>query len=266
MKYGKLMVLGSLTLILSACGEQRAVTPVAQIDLQNATSATDLLSRLNSKGISASYEEYRERQVLGGATEADFIQIVNNNVTKYPSTQITAQIVYGDIATQIKDLNPQEKTLCNQSASQCAAVLAAGGVAHFFSSQFAGWQSVTTDNERDAIRHGTWNACMTMNVGYAQAQAWANAHEYGSATRIPSSIGEQMDFYNNSVGRNIGNETLAINFPAAYRDEGAARNVKAAVKSGRLRVVSRAYASQPQASGNTLVASNVYSSAWPSSF
>lgn len=153
------------------------------------------------------------------------------------------------------------EALCNSSGSECALVLQSGGVAHALSTANVYWQSVTTDNERDAFRHAAWNAAMTVRIGYSKAQLWGNAHEYGSPSRNPGNIGEQMDFYNNSVGRNIGGEVSSV--PAPYRDEYIASNVKAGIKSGRLRIVARLYPTETQASGRALVMSNSYSSQWP---
>lgn len=273
-----------LTVALASCGQSPVdpttngepagstapTRPGAAEESGNQATAVDLLGTLSPEGITVSLKEYEQQRGTDGADEALFASIVRKNAATYPAKgQLAPQATYADIATQIHQLNATEKTLCNRSASECAAVLASGTVAHAAAANpsFTGWQSVTTNNERDAMRHGTWNAVMTIKIGYTKASEWANAHEYGNPNRIPGVIGEQMDFYNNSVGRNIGNETIANpqGMPF-YLEEVATSNVRDAVKSGRMRVVSRAYASEAQASGNTLVASNTYRSQWPSNF
>jgi hypothetical protein len=84
------------------------------------------------------------------------------------------------------------------------------------------------DGHGDAVRHATWNAVMTQEMGFEFAQTFANAHE-----GLPGNPAdkEAMDLYNNEVGRQI-----ALENPGATHEE-LADLVMEALNEGRLIVI-----------------------------
>ena len=243
------------SLIITSCGVTSTPSETSP------SSNTEILSRISNEGIQASIEEFENlKKTSPNIDESEYIRIVNKNISKYPAL-ISPQGTpygYGNIATQVNDLYPQEKQLCDQSAYECSQVMVAGADGHRFSRDYVSFQSHTTDNELDAFRHAMWNASMTQKIGFARAKLWGDAHEYGNPRRIPNALNEQMDLHNNAVGRNIGNEPT-FGFPGEY----AASVIKTAIKSGRLQIFARAYPTEVVPSGSYLVPSNSYSSSWP---
>ena len=75
----------------------------------------------------------------------------------------------------------------------------------------------------DAVRHGIWNAEMTILIGKEKAELFATAHEDKDVTGIesdgyPKAAHKEMDLHNNIVGRDIGesNNTLSQDQMAQY--------------------------------------------------
>lgn len=81
----------------------------------------------------------------------------------------------------------------------------------------------------DAFRHSLWNALMAKNCGKSYAESFANAHETDYPNKAPEST---MDYYNNSVGRNLG-VAKPYNTSVGVDTQGIIRDVFAAVKSGK---------------------------------
>ncbi len=62
-------------------------------------------------------------------------------------------------------------------------------------------------NDRDvfnAFQHSFWNANLTTRMGSERAKVWADAHESGLPNNSDNNWATQMDFFNNHVGREIG--------------------------------------------------------------
>ena len=62
-------------------------------------------------------------------------------------------------------------------------------------------------NDRDvfnAFQHSFWNANLTTRIGAERAKVWADAHESGLPNNSDNNWATQMDFFNNHVGREIG--------------------------------------------------------------
>ncbi len=64
-------------------------------------------------------------------------------------------------------------------------------------------QGSVYDNEFDAFRHCAWNIEMTRRIGVDQAKIVADLHEF-HGNNTPSA--QRMDYYNNHVGRTIGQD------------------------------------------------------------
>lgn len=67
----------------------------------------------------------------------------------------------------------------------------------------------------DAFRHGIWNAEMTILIGVEKAELFATAHEDKDTSGVESDgytklEHKNMDLYNNSIGRRIGQENLGL--------------------------------------------------------
>lgn len=248
-----------LTSLLASCNQQANIVISENLTASNKL-PTELLSEISSDGINKLANTYLEAKEKGLEKQFNLQSEAAKIVQEYPASKLSSQALptYGDIASQVKDLYPAEKALCDTNGNECLLVLQAGGMAHATSASLAGWQTVTTDNERDAIRHSSWNGYMTISIGYTKAAQWANIHEYGNPKRAPNSLPEQMDLHNNSVGRNIALSSPVSLMPAAYRFEEVARQVKDGIKQGRMKILSDNKAS--------LVASNTYSYRWPSNF
>lgn len=246
-----------LTTLLASCGQQVNTTNSDNTSTSNKL-PTELLSEISPEGINKLASTYLEAKEKGIEETFNFQSEAEKMAQEYPASKLSTQATYGDIASQIKDLYPAEKALCDANGTDCFLVLQAGGMAHATSAYLAGWQTVTTDNERDAIRHSSWNAYMTIRIGYTKAAQWANLHEYGNPNRVPNSLAEQMDLHNNSVGRNIASSAPVSLLPSAYKDEEVVRQVKDGIKQGRMKIISD--------NKSALVPSNTYSYRWPSNF
>lgn len=61
------------------------------------------------------------------------------------------------------------------------------------------------DGKADAFRHSYWNALGTKDFGSSLMKKFADAHEWNEDQ---SSLSVQMDYFNNEIGRNIGNANL----------------------------------------------------------
>ncbi|GEM48321.1 DUF6973 domain-containing protein [Deinococcus cellulosilyticus] len=175
---------------------------------------------------------------------------------------------YSSLLPQDKpSLNPMERALCDQNAWNCLNFLDAGYVASQQSgTDFSSWQSYSINNEKDAFRHSYWNAVMTITMSYTWAQNYADTHEQGSPTQIQGGVGQQMDYHNNAVGRNVAN-----NLPNMYKCKGVARaELHKAMRDGRLKIAKRNYFTEQvdELVGNQryLTSSNAWSASWPASY
>lgn len=170
------------------------------------------------------------------------------------------------IPEEAVQMNSYERQLCDESAWRCLNFLDAGAIASSQSGADMSWQDYGINNEKDAFRHSYWNAVMTLSIGYAAAQAFADAHEKGSPTQVQGGVGQQMDFHNNAVGRNVAN-----NLPNTDRCNGGARiALHKEMSNGRLRIVKRNSFLEKvdEKVGNTryLVYSNAWATTWPTSY
>jgi hypothetical protein len=262
-KIGQLLV--AFCLVLASCNTTT---------YPNGRTAVELLAVVNGTGIDVALENLKQWVSTNpGQSESQIeikfrdllIQTAANPIYAAVSSTITLQVDYANnIPVKTPQLNNQEKTICNESAYYCALILVAGRNAYDWLGQFFPWQLYRVDNEADAFRHTSWNAFMRVYIGLDRAKRFADAHEYGSTTQIQGSIGQQMDFFNNDIGRIIGNDLL--NSATGAGNFFVANKVKADLKTGRMRVVSRAFPTEVQATGNTLVVSNAYASTWSSGF
>jgi hypothetical protein len=191
--------------------------------------------------------------------------ILTAAAAQYGSSGLTPTQDYtDDLPTSVSmKLNGAEKRLCNESLANCLAMLTAVKETYRFIPIYFGWQLESVDNEKDAFRHTTWNTLMSSRMGWQAAKRFADAHEYGATTQVLGSIGQQMDYFNNQEGRLIA---LPYQYRGALNDQSLADLSKIAVKSTRLRIVSRAYPNEGRPSGSTLVPSNTYSQTWPPQF
>jgi hypothetical protein len=94
------------------------------------------------------------------------------------------------------------------------------------------------DDQRDALRHSTWNGCMTTALDSREAaKRWADAHE-----EIPSNPARRkaMDLANNASGRDLTWARRTVSGPWWNRsvsvpsNDGVAAIMKDAVETGRL--------------------------------
>ncbi|MBO6523243.1 MAG: hypothetical protein JJ971_05410 [Balneolaceae bacterium] len=104
-------------------------------------------------------------------------------------------------------LTVEEKKLCWQNPTRCI------GVYNLSIEAFEWAASVHTsgahNGTQDALRHAMWNALMTYDYDKEYAKKWGDAHESGSSDPRETI----MDLYNNSVGREIGEELKNQNEP-----------------------------------------------------
>lgn len=65
----------------------------------------------------------------------------------------------------------------------------------------------TYGNDRDVInafQHSYWNANLTTRIGKDRTKVWTDAHESSLPNDDDNNFATQMDFFNNEIGRNIG--------------------------------------------------------------
>lgn len=99
------------------------------------------------------------------------------------------------------NMNLKEKWMCVTHLDECALFTLVANEAINWAVDLAGDEGAT-DNIYDAMRHAYWQAMMTRDLGPGRAEAWGDAHEWGS-----DSPGRTcMDQYNNVVGREIAIE------------------------------------------------------------
>ncbi|MEC0226036.1 DUF6973 domain-containing protein [Paenibacillus alba] len=96
------------------------------------------------------------------------------------------------------NLGPTEQALCNSDSNKCTvALLAAQDASNNAKNEYP----TELHNLRgDALRHAYWQASLTYSTSASYAEQWADAHELDH----PGPVNENnMDTYNNSVGRDI---------------------------------------------------------------
>ena len=102
-------------------------------------------------------------------------------------------------------LNGLEKALCKAHRIVCVRVAIAGFKAR--GSSQAAYRDGNVGGRIDCFRHTYWNASMTRSVGSEHAKAWGDAHENGypeNRATPKARLLSDMDFFNNDVGRKIG--------------------------------------------------------------
>ncbi len=98
-------------------------------------------------------------------------------------------------------LNREEKILCGLNPYECGAVIGRGREASQWArSKTPELGDAEADNKRDALRHGSWQALLSKQIGEGRAEVWKNAHETSSTS--PGST--CMDLENNRIGREVG--------------------------------------------------------------
>lgn len=94
-------------------------------------------------------------------------------------------------------LNTKELLVCATNPIDCTNAYRAKNEAEEATPDL--YSSGFHNGNADAFRHAYWNARMAARMPVSEAKKFADAHEYG-ATNQPK-IEEQMDLYNNAVGR-----------------------------------------------------------------
>jgi len=81
-------------------------------------------------------------------------------------------------------------------------------LSYLANAQFATWKSEDLfpnslyNGKGDAFRHALWNALNAIDLGYSLAERLTTAHEQKPASYPYSYKENEMDLYNNRVGRN----------------------------------------------------------------
>lgn len=95
-------------------------------------------------------------------------------------------------------LNAEEKRLCWENVSQCYNAIKAAEFAQEWAADIE--PNGPHNGPQDALRHATWSAKMTLEMGQAVAKKWGDAHEWDSVSPQETA----MDLFNNEKGRIIG--------------------------------------------------------------
>lgn len=137
-------------------------------------------------------EEKSKEELINTMTQ--LLQNVSNEVAILSYSEYFENLVN-------RELGPTEETVCNSNAYNCSISLA---------NAFTAWESAERDypnelhNRRgDALRHALWQGYTTFDVSKSYAKQWGDAHEADWPTE---QIEHDMDYYNNSVGRDIGED------------------------------------------------------------
>ncbi len=110
--------------------------------------------------------------------------------------------------------NPRERALCLSDFFQCGRAYASYRDAEVYEGLLIGrFPGMDVDSSpMNARKHSYWSASLTIKLGSAIAEQWANAHEdpyiEGSSNTPDNSA---MDFYNNKIGRRVGGRTSSVN-------------------------------------------------------
>lgn len=135
-------------------------------------------------------------------TMEDIKQIICSSTNKSINANSAIPYSYTDYLPVDEDrLNYKEKELFNSDPARGAMVLLNAAQANEKEKAYYG--SNTKGTNGDAFRHSFWNALNARSCGTAYAEAFATAHETGSADYNPYSIDTKMDLYNNKVGRDL---------------------------------------------------------------
>lgn len=107
-----------------------------------------------------------------------------------------------DLYEYIKDrLNSQEQALFNSNPVLGLLAMSNGLLAINYAEQYY-YSYVLHNDNGDAFRHILWTYAMVIDVGYAFAKQWSDAHEYGAVGQ--PAIERQMDLHNNAIGLRLG--------------------------------------------------------------
>jgi hypothetical protein len=96
-------------------------------------------------------------------------------------------------------LNPLEQTLFQQDQDVAYKVFFAAAAAEGLAT--LNWLPPRHNDNGDAFRHCWWSYLMARKVGSDWAKRWGDAHELGASSQ--PAIEQEMDLWNNQVGRNI---------------------------------------------------------------
>jgi hypothetical protein len=238
--------------------------------------AIDEALRLTQEWESAQANSTWPQSLSPEQLDTKFREYLTQTKNQYPRTSSQSPLGtvvpagFSDIVDRLptgpNKLNRDERPICNENAYHCASIMAYAAIAKRWAQNFFdSWQPKGIDDERDAFRHASWNAWMALVVGMDKAKRFADAHETGSPDQPPGSIGQQMDYFNNDVGRRAGN---AMRNPRNVKppNQDVANDIKRRIKNGEMRVINRAYPTEQEPSGSFMVPSNSYSLTWPSGF
>ena len=118
-----------------------------------------------------------------------------------------------------------EKKLMKAHPIQAAKIYNLSQTAVSLTKEYYG-NSGHNDNS-DAFRHCLWSALITREYGASTAKTWTDAHESTTPTTQSEKLENQMDLYNNSVGRSLS--------VSGKSNADIAKSVKTKVKNGKLK-------------------------------
>lgn len=252
-------VLLFIPLLLSSCGTLSSNLPNPQYSTD--LSPVDVIDGLSGEAILDAFNEFQEEISSNpkmSSIEQEFLMrsILIKKKSTHPEHRISP-LSYSDILPISRDqLNSAEEALCNEYFVRCVGFLSSAQQAMIATARFVSagfYTSDKVDNEADAFRHSLWNAYMARHIGPANAKLFADAHEVG---HMGTSIGRDMDFFNNDIGRKVGSTWSST---ARKTIEGM---ILDKMVLGELKIVSRSTPYESKPSGTSLVPSNKYNQTW----
>lgn len=169
---------------------------IVSVSAEEAIITDDVLSKLTYNDFSAAKEIFDEKYDESTLSVAEKDNIAIELLIDIADQKSEVQ-TYA-LPDTYDRLNAEEKRLVVLHPGQALTVYSMSNIATRVSITY--FRDGNHDNNNgNAFRHAYWNALLTIELGYNNAEMWGTAHEYGQ-----SGLGTTMDLQNNEEGRQAG--------------------------------------------------------------
>lgn len=220
----------------SSDAEEVAASDDALSALESEIGFDGAVGKLEIEKLEAIDAESKTLQAAGHS-EADLDRVATRSTLTAVLEQRKAQtpglhVQFDLYDTDLFKLNGLEQKLCSAHRIVCVRVAIAAFRAR--GSSQAEFDDGNVGGRIDCFRHTYWNAAMTRSVGADYAKQWADAHENGypeNRATPKDRLLSDMDFFNNDVGRKIGEAHENDS------DDATKEAVRKAIENGDVRAV-----------------------------
>lgn len=172
-----------------------------------------------------------ESELDRAATRSALTAVLKQRAESAPNTP-GLHVAFDLYDTDLFKLNAIEQKLCRAHRIVCVRVAIAAFKARAASQ--SEYHDGNVGGRIDCFRHTYWNAAMARSVGADYAKQWGDAHENGypeNRATAKDRVLSDMDFFNNDVGRKIGQAH------AHDSDDETKTAVRTAIEHGDVRAV-----------------------------